>query len=130
MPNMAIIVLTGHIGGTPELKYLNDGTPVMKFSLCVNTGYGERKSASWYNCSMFGKRVEKLAQYIGKGKPITIHGEPSIRKWKSETTGKEGTSVEVRVADIILLGSKDEHQAPREDADPETSLADDGNVPF
>ena len=116
MPNHALIILTGHVGKAEETKYLPQGDAVLRFSLCVNTGFGDKKTASWYDCSLFGKRAEKIAMFISKGKPITVIGEPSIRKW--ESNGKAGTSVSVRVADIVLLGGRDDGHAidsqPRE----------------
>ena len=132
MPNHALIVITGHIGKVEEIKFLaNGGTPILRFSLCVNTGFGDKKTASWYDCSMFGNRCEKLAQFLAKGKPITVVGEPSIRKWEKD--GKAGTAVSVRVSEIVFLGSRDDHAAaddqPRE-TQAEQQIGPDDNVPF
>ena len=134
MPNHALIVLTGHIGKVEELNYMPKGDAVTRFSLAVNTGYGEKKTCSWYDCSLFGKRAETLHPMLGKGKPVTVVGEPSIRKW--ESNGKAGTSVSVRVADVVLLGSRDDrHEAddrPREthaEQEPMPAAGDD-SIPF
>lgn len=132
MPNHALIVLTGHIGKVEELKYLPKGDAVLRLSLCVNTGWGDKKTASWYDCTLFGQRAEKLQPMLSKGAPITVIGEPSIRKW--ESNGKAGTSVSVRVQYIVLLGGREERQQRDTIADqdlPSEGLhPDDGNVPF
>ena len=124
MPNMALAILTGHLGPHIELVDLPSGKKVLKFSLCVNTGWKAPKLASWYSCAMFGNNIEKLAPMLFKGKAITVVGEPSIRKW--EANGKTGTSVEVNVRDVVLLGApggQKEEGATEENTD-------DSGVPF
>lgn len=114
MPNFSKVILAGHIGKADEIKYVGSAnTPVLKFSLAVNTGFGEKKTCSWFACSYWGKGAESVAQYITKGKPILVSGELSLREWDSN--GKKGTSADVRVDQITLLGGKDEgghEQAP------------------
>ena len=132
MPNHALIVITGHIGKVEEIKFLtNGGTPVLRFSLCVNTGFGDKKTASWYDCSYFGDRATKVAQFLGKGKPITVVGEPSIRKWEKD--GKAGTAVSVRVSEIVFLGSRDDHAAADDqsrETQAEQQIGPDDSIPF
>ena len=41
MPNMAYVTLIGHIGRDPEFATLPNGTPILKLSLAVSTGYGD-----------------------------------------------------------------------------------------
>ena len=113
MPNYADIKLVGHIGRDPELKFLGDGTPVLKFSLAVNTGYKDKKVCSWWECTWFGKRADTVSKFIHKGSAVLVSGEPQIREWDSN--GKKGKSAEVRVNDIVLVGTKEQAQAPAAD---------------
>lgn len=116
MPNFASITIVGHLGKDVEVKFLADGKPVGRFNLAVGTGYGERKVTSWYRCSWWGDRVQKIQQYLTKGKAIIVHGEPSIRDW-TDQEGRKHTSVEVRVLDVVLLGDGKANgsQQPAED---------------
>ncbi|MBI4928397.1 MAG: single-stranded DNA-binding protein, partial [Anaerolineae bacterium] len=41
------IVIVGHLGKDPEMRYLPDGRPVASFSVAVSDGFGERKSTIW-----------------------------------------------------------------------------------
>ncbi|OQA30756.1 MAG: Single-stranded DNA-binding protein [Betaproteobacteria bacterium ADurb.Bin341] len=127
MPNHALCVLTGHIGKDPELKYLPNNTPVLRFSIAVSTGFGEKKITTWWRCSAFGDRYAKLAAYLGKGKPVTVVGEPSGREWVG-VNGVRHTDLEVRVNDIVLLGSRDDAPA-HHDAAP-APQAEDAGIPF
>lgn len=109
MPNHALIVLTGHLGRDAEVKFLPNNTPVTRFTLAVGTGFGEKKVTTWYKCSAFGDRYQKIAQWLTKGKPINIIGEPSAQEWTGEN-GVKHTDIAVRINDIVLLGSKDDQQ--------------------
>ena len=106
MPNHALIVLTGHLGRDAEVKFLANGTPVTRLTLAVTTGIGEKKVTTWYKASAFGDRYQKIAQWMTKGRPVTIVGEPSAREWKSDS-GVSHTDIEVRVNDVVLLGNID-----------------------
>lgn len=126
MPNHALIVLTGHLGPKIDLNFLpNKGTPVLKFSLCVNTGYGDRKLATWYNCSFFGDRAQKIHPMLAKGQPITVVGEPSLREYSTDSGKRQ--SLDVRVDNVVLLGKR-EDAAPASEAEP--SAPDAYEVPF
>lgn len=127
MPNHALIVITGHLGPKIDVNFLpGKGTPVLKFSLCVNTGYGERKQATWYNCAFFGDRAQKLQPMLAKGQAITVVGEPSLREYSTDSGKRQ--SLDVRVSEIVLLGGKRddaEYAAPAADAP-----AVDDSIPF
>lgn len=121
MPNMALLIITGHLGKDAEESSLqSNGSPVVRFSLAVGTGWGDRKSTSWYRCTYFGDRASKVRQFLTKGKAITVIGEPTIRDW-TDQAGKTRTSVEVLVKDVTLLGGGNGNGQPAETpaADPE-----------
>lgn len=127
MPNFSKLIIAGHVGKVDEIKYAGSAnTPVLKFSLAVNTGFGEKKACSWYACSYWGKQAESVAQYITKGKAILVSGELSLREWDSN--GKKGTSADVRVEQITLLGGKDDG-GHTEQAAPAAQSGDD-SIPF
>lgn len=122
----------------PELRFLPDSTPVLQFSFALNSGYGDKKSTTWLNCSVFGKRGETLASMIKKGDKVGISGELNNRKY-TDKQGSEKYSLEVRVNDLTLLGTKDSAQgdtsyqargnnATQTQSDPMADLDDD--IPF
>lgn len=128
MPNHALIILTGHLGRDAETKFLTNSTPVTRFTLAVTTGFGDKKLTSWYSCSAFGDRYQKIASYLTKGKPITVVGEPSNREYTTDA-GVKRMDIQVRVNDIVLLGGRDEERhAPAEAA--AAPAADHSEIPF
>lgn len=108
---------TGNIGKDAESRFLQNGDPVVSFSVGVKSGYGDKATTTWARCSMFGKRGESVAPYLTKGQLVGISGEVRLREWNDEQ-GQKRSSLEVRVNDLTLLGKKDGQQAaqPRQQA--------------
>lgn len=102
---MKSIVIAGRTGKAAELRRLQDGTPVLSFSVAVDDGWGERKRTMWFDCSLFGKRGEPLEQYMPKGTAVAVSGDLSTR----EHEGK--TYLTVRVNEVTLQGGKSEGQS-------------------
>lgn len=96
-----------NVGRDAEVRFLPNGKPVTQFSIAVTSGYGEKQITSWVNCSMFGDRGEKIAQYITKGTKVGVTGEITLRAYKAKD-GAEKSSLELRVNDLTLLGGKPE----------------------
>lgn len=118
---MKIITIAGRLGKDAELRRTQDGDPVLNFTVAVNDGYGDRKTTMWFDCAMFGKRGEKLAQYLTKGTQVCVAGELGRR----EHDGK--TYLSVRVNEVDLMGGG-EKSAPRDDVAASDDLNDE--VPF
>lgn len=101
---MNVLNAIGNINN-PELRFMPDQTPVFQFSFALNSGYGDKKSTTWLNCSVFGKRAETLSKMLNKGDKVGISGELNNRKW-TDKSGAEKYTLECRVNDLTLLGSK------------------------
>lgn len=99
---MNLICIAGQLGRDAELRFLPNGDPVLGFS--VADSQGREKGAIWWNCSLFGKRAESLAQYLTKGQSVTVTGQITEREY----TNKDGVKVkaqDVRVNDVALQGA-------------------------
>ena len=94
----------GNIGSVKDLRYTPNGTALFSFSVAVKSGWGDNEKTSWANCTLWGKKAESLSQYIRKGEKIGCSGEITLREW--ENGDKSGTSLDVKVNDVTLLGDK------------------------
>lgn len=92
------IVANGHLGRDAELKYTAQGEPVARFTLAVSHQEKDGKSTTWFDCSFWGKRAEKLAQWLTKGKAVVVAGAFKVREWEKD--GRKGKSAEIRVNDL------------------------------
>ena len=102
---MNIWNFTGNLGNTAEQRLTSGGDSVVSFSVAVKSGYGDKAQTTWANCAMFGKRGEAVLKYLAKGQLVGVSGEATLRKYTNKN-GVEGSSLDVRVNDLTLLGGK------------------------
>lgn len=115
---MKNITIAGRLGKAAELRRLQDGTPVLSFTVAVDDGWGERKRTLWFDCSLFGKRGEPLEQYMPKGTPVTVSGDLSTREYEGKTY------LTVRVNEVTLQGGKQEDRQDSRPARQEQGMYD------
>ena len=125
------IIIPGRLGKDAETKQVGD-TTVTKFSVADDHQVKGEKNTIWWECSMWGSRGEKLAQYLTKGSGVTVVGTPSFRQYEKD--GQHRVSAECRVNDITLMGkgepgSGTQRQAPAK-AKPEPLKVSPDDVPF
>lgn len=114
---MNIICVAGQLGQDSEMKYLNNGDPVLSFS--VADQQGRDKPTIWWRCSLFGKRAESLAQYLLKGQKVTVTGNLTEREY-TDKDGAKKKAQDIRVQDVALQGDQRQQQ--------ETTAAPQGSV--
>jgi single-strand DNA-binding protein len=116
------VLLYGNIGKDPEVKRLESGKIVAKFSLATNKNWtnpqGEKiKETSWHNIILWGKLAELAEKYVKKGDSLIIEGEISYRSYEN----KEGQTV--YITEIIGNGmhfvSKKEDPKPASEPEKE-----------
>jgi len=113
---MNVLSAIGNIN-KPEIRFLADQTPILNFSFALSSGYGDKATTTWLNCSLFGKRAQTLSDMLSTGDRIGITGEITNRKY-TDKAGQDKYSLECRVSDITLLGQRDGGQA-RDNATPQ-----------
>jgi single-strand DNA-binding protein len=129
---MNTLIIAGTLTRDAEVKYLPNGDPIANFSVADNQG-GRDKQAIFWNCGLYGKRAESLAQYLTKGQAVTVTGSVSEREWNDKEGNKRKT-MDVRVNDVALQGGRrdaepqeERRQAPKP-APAQDSFDDD--IPF
>lgn len=115
---MNSLTIAGQLGRDAEVRFLPNGDPIANFS--VADSQGKDKDTIWWNCQLFGKRAESLAQYLTKGQAVTITGSVSQRKY-TDKNGVEKISTDVRVNDVALQGGRKESAAPQAPQAPKPS---------
>ena len=133
---MNVFNCIGCVGKDAVERFTQGGKPVTGWSLAVDNGFGDNKQTIWLDCSWWGERAGKVAQYITKGSQLGVTGELGTR----EHDGK--TYITLNVRDVSLVGGKQDtgNGTPRSNApkaqrrDPVPVGADvpfdDENIPF
>jgi len=85
--NFNQVIIAGFIGLAPETKTLNNGKPVLKFSVATKkfwTGAdGERKEKSdWHQVVAYGDGFSKLAARLASGSHVLVQGEIVTREYE------------------------------------------------
>lgn len=127
---MNSLTISGSVTRDAELKHLQNGDAVCSFS--VADSEGRDKPTIFWNCSLFNKRGESLAQYITKGSKVTVVGRVSERSY-TDKNGQERKVMDVRVNDIALQGKPSgSHDEPvRQAKQPSGGGAtDESDIPF
>lgn len=112
---MNCCTFAGRLGRDAEVRHTQSGQSVTGFAIAVDeyAGKGERRTL-WVDCSMWGERGEKLAAYLTKGAAVAVSGQVGIQTFD----GRNGpqSKITLRVADVTLLGGKQEGRAPARDS--------------
>lgn len=82
---MLQVTAVGRVGKDAEVRKTQNGNSVTSFSLAVNVGWGDRETTRWLDCSMWGQRGEKIAEYIRKGALLTVVGSMGQREYEGKT---------------------------------------------
>ena len=132
---MQQLTLAGTVGRDAELRRTNNGDAVLNFSLAIDNGKdknGNKREATWFDCSLWGKRAEALQSYVLKGGKLTVTGRPSAR----EHNGKVYLGCNVQELTFMGGGNRDSQQgggydqSPQEHGDQSNGSGFDDEIPF
>ena len=134
------IILIGHLGGDPQMRYIPDGTPVTSFSVATGRRWTDpngqqQEKTVWFKVTAWRKLAETCNQFLTKGRLVMVEGELVEPK---PFQGRDGTwraSLEVTARNVQFLGGRGEGAAPVEagveDKAPEKGdEVDETEIPF
>lgn len=104
------IMIIGHVGQNPEMRFTPNGNPVTTFTVATNrrraTPEGEqREETQWFRVVAWNKLAEICSQYLTKGQRVYVEGRLQTRDWEDKD-GRTRTTVEIIANDLIMLSPK------------------------
>ena len=131
------IIIVGHLGKDPEMRYSPSGQPVTNFNLAANRQYTDSsnqvvKETTWFKISVWGKAAENCNTYLHKGSLVLVEGrlvcdpETGGPRLYSRQDGTSGTAFEVSANTVRFLAGCEDHEE-NELAAAEANSAD---IPF
>jgi len=97
------VILVGNLGRDPEVRYSQDGTKIVNFSIATSESWkdkstGERREKTeWHRVVIFNDRLGDVAEkFLRKGSKVYVEGALQTRKW----TGNDG--VEKYTTEVVL----------------------------
>lgn len=100
MSSSQIIIVTGHLGNDPILRYTTEGLAVVNFTVAVNMG--KDKEPIWHNVSAWNHQAENCAQWLKKGSLVQVTGIVKARAFQTKQ-GQMGASLDVTANQVTFL---------------------------
>jgi len=103
------VILIGHLGADPEIRYTSNGTAVANFRIATTERWtnpnGEKEERTeWHRIVAFGKLGEICGEYLSKGKQVYIEGRLQTRTWEDRDKNQR-TTTEIIATGMQMLGS-------------------------
>ena len=90
MPSLNRVMLIGHLGADPEMKYTGNGTAVTNFNMATTEKWtdkssGEKQeSTQWHRIVLWSKQAELAKEYLHKGSLVYIEGRLQTRDYEDK----------------------------------------------
>jgi single-strand DNA-binding protein len=132
------IIVIGHLGRDPEMRFAPDGKPVANFSVATSRQYtgrgGEQvKETTWFRVSAWDKLGENCNQFLHKGSKVMVLGrliaDPKTggpRIWQRQD-GTAGNAFEILASQVRFLSDR---RADESGAVEYAPVADEDEIPF
>lgn len=106
----ANITITGNLGRDPELRSLENGQMVTKFTVAARQGkvQGQDPPALWFTVEVWGQQALWIADNLVKGEGVCVSGRLALQTWTDRQSGEKREALTVKNAQVEKLW------APRE----------------
>ncbi len=102
------MILIGNLGADPEVRHLQNGTPVANIRLATSETYkdrqtGERREQTeWHNVVLWRGLAEITEKYLRKGSKVYIEGKLRTRQWQDKD-GQTRYTTEIVADEMTML---------------------------
>ncbi len=102
------VILIGNLGSDPEVRYLESGSAVAKFSIATTESYtnksGERvENTEWHRIELWEGLAKVAEKYLKKGNQVYIEGRIRTDNW-TDKEGQQRSGITIRANSMTLLG--------------------------
>jgi single-strand DNA-binding protein len=110
MSSLNKVMLIGHLGKDPEIRYTQDGSPVASFSLATSETWTDKNGnrqehTEWHNIVAWTRLADLSKRFLAKGRQVYIEGRLRTREWNDKENNKRRTT-EVIASQMVLLGAR------------------------
>ncbi len=103
------VQLIGNLGNAPEIKTIESGKKMARFSMATNEVYKNTKGekvteTQWHNLVAWGKVAEMVEKYLKKGTELAVEGKLINRNYVDKD-GVKRYITEIQVNELLMLGA-------------------------
>ncbi|MBN2104440.1 single-stranded DNA-binding protein [bacterium] len=127
------VILIGHLGADPQLKYTPSGSAFVNISIATNRVWkdqdgNQQERTEWHRVVAWRKLAEIIGEYLKKGSSVYIEGSLQTRSYE-DTNGVKRYITEVVADEMVMLGKKGEVDAVGNDSTEQPPPQDDSAPP-
>ena len=105
------VVLIGNLGRDPEVRRLENGAVVAKFSVATNENYRDKNGdwqtqTEWHDVVVWRHLAERAERDLAKGKLVYVEGKLTHRKYQDKE-GNDRYITEVVANNLRLLEKRE-----------------------
>lgn len=106
------VILVGHLGADPEVRYSAGGLAFANVSLATNHSVKNKQTGEWQDATewhrvvFFDRLAEVVGEYLRKGSQIYVEGRLQTRKWQDQQTSQDRWTTEIVANEMQMLGSR------------------------
>ena len=115
------VILLGHLGRDPEMRYQPSGGAIANFSIATSETFKDKEGnkqerTEWHRVVLFGRTAEIAGEYLRKGSMAYVEGRLQTRKW-TDKDGQERYTTEIVGDRLQLVGARGGGAASFEEED-------------
>jgi single-strand DNA-binding protein len=97
---MNYLVIAGHLGADPEVRFTSTGKKVTTLRVAVRTRRANADDTIWYRVSVWGEQYDKMMPYLKKGSAIVVNGELQKPEIFTDRDGKPQIAMNITATHI------------------------------
>lgn len=135
MASVNKVILVGHLGKDPEIRYLDGNVSVASFPLATSEFYNKDgkkvEQTEWHNIVLWRALADLAVKYLKKGKLVYIEGKLRTRTYEDKE-GVRRFTTEIVAESFNLLGRRSDFEPQSADrtADRPEDQPDEPKVDF
>jgi len=113
MASVNKVILVGNLGKDPEVRHLEGGVAVARFSLATSESFKDKNGqkqerTEWHNIVLWRGLAEVAEKYLRKGQSVYIEGKIRSNNYQDKE-GVQRYSTEIVADNMTMLGSRSDN---------------------
>jgi single-strand DNA-binding protein len=94
--------IVGNVTAEPELKFSNNGSAYVNFSIAVNhmKKDGTEPEVSYFDVTAFGSLAENVSNSVTRGTRVMVSGSLKQSSWEDKETGKKNYRISLLADEV------------------------------
>ncbi len=97
---MNYIMIAGHLGADPEVRFTSTGKKVTTLRVATNARRGNTDETIWWRVTLWGDQFDKMISFMKKGSAVIVFGEMQKPEIFTDRDGKPQISMNITASNI------------------------------